>query len=60
MDEWIQYHELENEPVTLYLPDGSIKEGVIQGVTDNGSLLLKTLSGICDFNGGNIQLRKVT
>ncbi len=60
MDEWIQYHELENEPVTLYLPDGSIKEGVIQGVTDNGSLLLKTLSGVRDFNGGNIQLRKVT
>ena len=60
MEEWVQYHELENEPVTLYLPDGSIKKGVIQGVTNNGSLTLKTLSGIRYFNGGNIQLRKVT
>lgn len=59
-NEWAQYHELENKPVTLYLPDGSIQEGVIQGVTDNGSLILKTSAGVRYFNGGNIKLRKVT
>lgn len=59
-NEWAQYHELENKPVTLYLPDGSIQEGVVQGVTDNGSLILKTLAGVRYFNGGNIKLRKVT
>ncbi len=58
-NEWAQYHELEKKPVTLYEPDGSIQEGVIQGVTDNGSLILKTLTGIRYFNGGNIKLRKV-
>ena len=59
-NEWRQYHELENKLVTLYLPDGSIQEGMVQGVTDNGSLVLKTLAGIRYFNGGNIKLRKVT
>ncbi len=58
--EWAQYHELENKPVTLYLPDGSTQEGVVQGVTDNGSLILKTLAGVRYLNGGNIKLRKVT
>jgi len=56
----VQYHELENKLVTLYLPDGSIQEGMVQGVSDNGSLALKTLADICYFNGGNIKLRKVT
>ena len=59
-NEWVQYHELENKLVTLYLPDGSIQEGMVQGVSDNGSLALKTLADICYFNGGNIKLRKVT
>ena len=59
-NEWVQYHELENKLVTLYLPDGSIQEGMVQGVSDNGSLALKTLAGIFYFNGGNIKLRRVT
>jgi BirA family biotin operon repressor/biotin-[acetyl-CoA-carboxylase] ligase len=59
-NEWAHYHELENKPVTLYLPDGSIQEGEIQGVTDNGSLILKTLAGVRYFSGGSIKLRKVT
>jgi len=60
-NEWAHYHELENKPVTLYLPDGSIQEGEIQGITDNGSLILKTLAGVRYFNEGNIRLRnKVT
>ena len=59
-NEWVQYHELENKLVTLYLPDGSIQEGMVQGVSDNGSLALKTLADILYFNGGNIKLRKVT
>ena len=59
-NEWTQYHELENKPVSLYLPDGSIQEGVAQSVTDNGSLILKTLAGVRYFNGGNIKLRKKT
>jgi len=32
---------------------------VVQGVTNDGSLLLKTLAGTRYFNGGNIKLRKV-
>lgn len=58
--EWIQYHEFENKLVTLCLPDDTIKEGKIQGVTDKGEIVLKTLEGTHYFNGGNIKLRKVT
>ena len=59
-NEWTKYHELENKLVTLYLPDDSIQEGMVQGVSDNGALALKTLAGVIYFNGGNIKLRKVT
>tara|TARA_B100000686_G_scaffold352942_1_gene456625 strand:+ start:836 stop:1831 length:996 start_codon:yes stop_codon:yes gene_type:complete len=59
-DEWIQYHALQNKQVTLYLPDSSIQEGVVQGVTDNGSLILETSNGMHYFNGGNIKLRRAT
>jgi hypothetical protein len=33
---------------------------MVQGVSDNGALALKTLAGVLYFNGGNIKLRKVT
>ncbi|MBL78639.1 MAG: biotin--[acetyl-CoA-carboxylase] ligase [Nitrosomonadaceae bacterium] len=59
-NEWIQYHELENEQVTLYLPDNSVQKGTVQGITNNGSLILKTVDGMRYFNGGNIKLRRVT
>lgn len=59
-NEWVQYHEFENKLVTLYLPDGSIQKGMAQGVSNDGSLILKTLAGVRYFNGGNIKLRKVT
>tara|TARA_Y100001936_G_scaffold253666_1_gene319891 strand:- start:5395 stop:6387 length:993 start_codon:yes stop_codon:yes gene_type:complete len=58
--EWVQHHELENEQVALYLPDNSIQEGVVQGITDEGSLILKTSEGMRYFNGGNIKLRRMT
>ncbi len=58
-NEWVRHHGFENKPVTLYLPEGSIQKGVVQGVTNDGSLLLQTLAGTRYFNRGSIKLRKV-
>ncbi len=58
-NEWSDHHGFENKPVTLHLPDGSIQKGVVQGVTNDGSLLLQTLAGTRCFSGGTIKLRKV-
>jgi biotin-(acetyl-CoA carboxylase) ligase len=45
-----------NKPVTLHLPDGSSQEGVVQGVGDDGSLLLRTAAGSRGYSSGEITL----
>lgn len=54
--EWADHHICENKPVTLYLPDGSSQEGVVHGVTDDGSLLLRTSAGTRGYSSGEIML----
>lgn len=58
--EWVRHHGYENKPVTLRLPDGSSQKGVVHGVAEDGSLLLKTAAGkvLGSFNGGEISLRR--
>lgn len=56
--EWVRYHGYENKAVTLRLPDGSSQKGVVHGVAEDGSLLLKTAAGNLGFNGGEITLRR--
>lgn len=55
-EEWSEYHICENKPVTLHLPDGSSQEGVAHGVTDDGSLLLRTSAGTRGYSSGEITL----
>lgn len=57
--EWTHHHGFQNKPVTLHLPDGLIEKGVVQGVANDGSLLLQTLAGTRCFSSGKIKLRKV-
>ena len=59
MEEWAKYHILENKPVTLRLPDGSIREGVIDGVADDGSLVLRTATGSRRYSSAEITLRRI-
>lgn len=59
-EEWVHYHGFENKSVTLRLPDGSSQEGLVHGVGEDGSLRLQTAAGNCDYNGGEITLRRVT
>jgi BirA family biotin operon repressor/biotin-[acetyl-CoA-carboxylase] ligase len=58
MKEWAKYHIFENKPVTLRLPDGSSEEGMVDGVAEDGSLLLRTATGGKRYSGGEITLRR--
>lgn len=58
-NEWIYHHGFENKLVTLHLPNGSVQNGVVQGVMNDGSLPLKTSEGTRCFSEGTIKLHKV-
>lgn len=58
-EEWIGRHVCESKAVTLKLPDGSGQEGMVHGVSDDGSLLLQTSTGLRSFSGGEISLRRM-
>jgi BirA family biotin operon repressor/biotin-[acetyl-CoA-carboxylase] ligase len=58
-EEWMSRHLCENRSVKLRFPDGSSQEGVVHGVADDGSLLLKTPTGIRSYSGGEITLCRI-
>jgi BirA family biotin operon repressor/biotin-[acetyl-CoA-carboxylase] ligase len=58
MEEWAKYHIFENTPVTLRLPDGSSEEGVVEGVADDGALMLQTAAGSKRYSSGEVTLRR--
>nr|WP_090829268.1 biotin--[acetyl-CoA-carboxylase] ligase [Nitrosovibrio tenuis] len=60
MEEWERYHIFKNKPATLRLPDGTTQEGVVDSVANDGSLLLRTASGIQRYSTGEITLRRTT
>jgi BirA family biotin operon repressor/biotin-[acetyl-CoA-carboxylase] ligase len=57
--EWVAHHCCENKVVRLDFPDGSSLEGVIHGVADDGSLLVRTHAGVQRYNSGEITLYKM-
>ncbi len=59
MEEWAKYHIFENKPVTLRLPDGSSEEGMVDGVAEDGSLLLRTATGGKRYSSGEVTLRRI-
>lgn len=56
-NEWAGYHAYEGEAILLTLPDGSVIEGVVDGVNDDGSICLITASGENSYNVGDISIR---
>ena len=56
-DEWTKYHAYHHKNVRLMLPNGSEISGEIDGVADDGVLLIKTAAGLQRFNAGEISLR---
>ncbi|MEQ1599801.1 MAG: biotin--[acetyl-CoA-carboxylase] ligase [Methylotenera sp.] len=56
-DEWLRYHAYQNKPVRMLLPNGTAVQGVVQGVADDGILLVETALGLQRFSAGEISLR---
>ncbi len=55
--EWDRLHLYQDKMVKLRMPDNSEMEGSIEGVGDDGALLLRTESGTRKYYGGEISLR---
>lgn len=58
-DEWSQHHAYHQQDVRMLMPDGRAIHGVVQGVTEDGSLLVTTADGLQRFTSGEISLRGV-
>ena len=58
-DEWLTYHAYENKPVRMLLPNGTDVKGQVQGVAEDGILLVETALGLQRFSAGEISLRGV-
>ena len=56
-DEWLRYHAYQNKPVRMLLPNGTHIQGVVQGVADDGILLVETALSLQRFSAGEISLR---
>ena len=56
-DEWESYHAFHGQEVTLHFPDESCISGIIDGVQDDGSLVLTTASEQRIIDIGEIRLR---
>lgn len=52
--EWERYHAKHNQPLRLYMPDGSLVEGIARGVSDAGELQIETRHGVRSFNSGEV------
>ncbi|MCP5245278.1 MAG: biotin--[acetyl-CoA-carboxylase] ligase [Burkholderiales bacterium] len=59
-DEWDCYHAYQGHNILLSLPDRSIVEGIVDGVQDDGSLVLKTSSGRKNFSVGEVSFKVKT
>lgn len=56
-DEWLQHHTYHEQDVRMLMPDGREIHGVVQGIAEDGSLLVETAEGIQRFMSGEISLR---
>ncbi|MFZ3087726.1 MAG: bifunctional biotin--[acetyl-CoA-carboxylase] ligase/biotin operon repressor BirA [Methylotenera sp.] len=56
-DEWTQHHAYHNQAVRMLMPDGREVHGVVQGIAEDGSLLVTTADGLQRFISGEISLR---
>lgn len=56
-DEWSQHHAYHEQDVRMLMPDGRAIQGVVQGITEDGSLLVETADGVQRFVSGEISLR---
>ena len=56
-DEWTNYHAYHHQSVRMLFPNGNEITGVVNGVADDGVLLIETAQGFQRFNAGEISMR---
>lgn len=56
-EEWSHHHAYREQDVRMMMPDGREICGVVQGITEDGSLLVTTAEGVQRFISGEISLR---
>jgi len=56
-EEWTNHHAYHLQPVRILMPDGREITGVVQGITEDGNLLVNTEHGLQKFISGEISLR---
>lgn len=59
-EEWIAHHAYHQQPVRMLMPDGSEVTGVVQDISDNGTLIVQTANGLQKMMSGEISLRSAT
>jgi len=57
---WTAAHAFHQQPVNLLLANGLTIPGQVQGVAEEGSLLVQTATGQQRFNAGEISVRSAT
>lgn len=55
---WERYHAWQQKPVTAYLPDGSVLNGIACGISADGCLRLQGDAGETLLGSGDISLRR--
>lgn len=58
-NEWMQYHAYQQQTVRMLMPDGREISGLVQGIADDGHLLVETSTGVQRFASGEISLRGI-
>jgi len=58
-DEWSKHHAYHNQTVRMIMPNGQETHGVVQGIAEDGSLLVTTADGLQRFISGEISLRGI-
>lgn len=56
-NEWMQHHAYHLQQVRMLMPDGREIQGIVQGIAEDGTLLVKTANGLQRFTSGEISLR---
>lgn len=56
-DEWSRHHAFHGQPVRLLMPDGDIHHGTVNGVAEDGALLVRDGAGERRYMAGEISMR---
>lgn len=57
-EEWVRHHAYHHQTVRMLMPNGTETHGVVQGVAEDGILMVETPLGLQRFSAGEISLRK--